>query len=392
MLVRDTARSYGTEKTSPSVRTLDEVKNELDRCKRSIKVLEEGIEDHKTGWADDTEGLDRLERKLESAQSDRTRLEKELRSHPDYYADKYQNYSRLDKAATGILGSTLATVPVIVRTTVDAKKEAEAKMESESYAAALQAEKTAWNKLNDYAASYIGSFDMIDQSELDRLNRNYQQASADRKRIGAQYEQPVDMDSWGMRKMAESSWLKNSATEGMSGTGKTLADTAIDIGQGAALLPLMAGGAGIYTAGVAANAAAEDMYEQTAKGRSANAALSSGAMTAGMEVIGSKFGDIKGADTKITVKAVYNALRSRDIASVQNFGRQLCEKTGFEFTREGALYLMDYLADKAIQNPNEEFTLTAFAQSAILHKISGFAEKSTDSLLKELNKAWKHFD
>lgn len=87
-----------------------------------------------------------------------------------------------------------------------------------------------------------------------------------------------------------------------------------------------------------------------------------------------------------------NALRSRDVASVQNFGRQLCEKTGFEFTRKGALYLMDYLADKAIQNPNEEFTLTAFAQSAILHKISGFAEKSTDSLLKELNKAWKHFD
>ena len=140
------------------------------------------------------------------------------------------------------------------------------------------------------------------KNELDRLSRNYQQASADRKRIGAQYEQPVDMDSWGMRKMAESSWLKTSATEGMSGTGKTLADTAIDIGQGAALLPLMAGGAGIYTAGVAANAAAEDMYEQTAKGRSASAALSSGAMTAGMEVAGSEFGDIKGADTKITVK------------------------------------------------------------------------------------------
>lgn len=392
MLVRDTARSYETTKTTSGARTLDVVKRDLDRCERSIKVLEEGIEDHKTGWADDTEGLDRLERKLESAQSDRTRLEKELRSHPDYYADKYQNYSRLDKAATGILGSTLATVPVIAETAAAANKEVVTRMEAEDYTAALQAEKTAWNKLNDYAASYIGSFDMIDQSELDRLNRNYQQASADRKRIGAQYEQPVDMDSWGMRKMAESSWLKNSATEGMSGAGKTIAETAVNVGQGVSLLPLMAAGAGAYTAGVAANAAAEDMYEQTAKGKSANAALGSGALTAGAEVIGSKFGDIKGADTKITVKAVYNALRSRDIASIQNFGRKLFEKTGFEFTREGALYLMDYLADKAIQNPNEEFTLTAFSQSAISHKISGFAEKSTDSLLKELNKAWKRLD
>lgn len=309
MLVRDTARSYGTEKTSPSVRTLDEVKNELDRCKRSIKVLEEGIEDHKTGWADDTEGLDRLERKLESAQSDRTRLEKELRSHPDYYADKYQNYSRLDKAATGILGSTLATVPVIAETASAANKEVVARMEVEDYAAALQAEKTAWNKLNDYAASYIGSFDMIDQSELDRLNRNYQQASADRKRIGAQYEQPVDMDSWGMRKMAESSWLKNSATEGMSKFGEILADKAIDLGQGAALSTLALLGPEASLAGTAANAAAENMYEQAKNEKSAGNTLLGGMAAASLETAGEKVSEWakkKGKDLYTWLEKAWN--------------------------------------------------------------------------------------
>lgn len=384
MLVRDTARSYGTEKTSPSVRTLDEVKNELDRCKRSIKVLEEGIEDHKTGWADDTEGLDRLERKLESAQSDRTRLEKELRSHPDYYADKYQNYSRLDKAATGILGSTLATVPVIAETASAANKEVVARMEAEDYAAALQAEKTAWNKLNDYAASYIGSFDMIDQSELDRLNRNYQQASADRKRIGTQYEQPVDMDSWGMRKMAESSWLKTSATEGMSGTGKTLADTAIDIGQGAALLPLMAGGAGIYTAGVAANAAAEDMYEQTAKGRSANAALSSGAMTAGVEIVSGKIMDANNPYKVASVKQVYQAIRDGNADVIKVLSKGLIFTTGQDF----ANYAVNYFADKVVREPNAQFDINDFWRMAASSRASQIIENKQQTFWSAVESAW----
>lgn len=209
----------------------------------------------------------------------------------DDYANKYKDVGGVRKAVTGIVGSTIATVPVLVETASDAIKEANRKAKSDAYATALQAEKIAWNKLNDYAASYFGSFDMIDQSELDRLSKEYEQASEYRKSLESQYEQSVDMDSWGMDLMEESAWLKNSATENLNGFWKSVADTAIDVGQDVALAPLLFLGPEAYLAGTAANAAAEKMYEQTTDGKSAGNTLLSGLATAGWEVASEKLSD-----------------------------------------------------------------------------------------------------
>lgn len=91
--------------------------------------------------------------------------------------------------------------------------------------------------------------------------------------------------------MEESAWLKNSATENLSGVWKPIADTAIDVEQGVALSPLLALSPGAYLAGTATNAAAEKMYEQTTDGKTAGDTLLSGLATAGWEVASEKVSD-----------------------------------------------------------------------------------------------------
>ena len=147
MIVRDTARTYPTKKTSSNARPLEDVKSDMEREKQTIDSIRNAIEDHDTGWADDVDDTPvkraSLEQQLKSAEDRYAQFETELENHPDYYADKYADKSGLEKAVTGIVGSTIATVPVIVETTGAALKEAEKKGTAADYTAALRAEKIA---------------------------------------------------------------------------------------------------------------------------------------------------------------------------------------------------------------------------------------------------------
>lgn len=246
---------------------------------------------------------------------------------------------------------------------------------------ALLAEKIAWNKLNNYAADYFGSFDMIDQDELDRLSQEYQDASDYRKKLGEQYEVTVDADSWGMQMMKESAWLKNSATENLSGFGKTAADTAIDIGQNMALSPLLLLGPKAYLAGTVANASAEDMYAQTEKGRSAGDAMASGLLTAGVNVVNEKLSKIENPWNEVSAKTVLKAVKNGDMALTE----ELIRSAGFEVTRESVMYFMNCLADKLSRNPDEQLNLSDFIQNAGANKALGI-------MGKEIDKIWAGLD
>ena len=250
--------------------------------------------------------------------------------------------------------------------------------------------------MNDYASSYFGFYDMIDQDELNRLTQEYQQASDYRKSLEGKYEQPVDMDSWGMNLMEESAWLKNSATENLDGGWKTAADIAIDVGQGVALSPLLLAGSGAYTAGVAANAAAEDMFEQTAAGRTASDALVSGALTAGAEAANWKIAkempkvpilNLK-PDEKVTAKAVIREIKTNGKGFVKN----LMKRAGLEATEETSNYLLDFLVDKVARDPNAEISLNELASYAAKNKISDLSEKGAEKIFDLVEIAWNELD
>lgn len=281
-----------------------------------------------------------------------------------------------------------------------ALKEAEVKGSAEDYTAALRAEEIAKNKMNDYANSFLGSFDMIDQDELDRLTQEYQQVKEYRKSLESKYEEPVDTDSWGMNLMEESAWLKNSATESLNGGWKTAADIAIDVGQGVALSPLLLAGGGAYTAGVAANAAAEDMYEQTAAGKAASKALGSGVLTAGAEAVGAKISDINNkawqdATEKIAagIKWLIKGKRPlTEIAEIIKYNPTLKKnlEVGIrrEAEREAALQLIDHLADELWRAPEDELDWGEPAQSAVENISSRVIEKREEDIAKEIKRFW----
>ena len=284
-------------------------------------------------------------------------------------------------------GSTIATVPVVVETTGAALKEAEKKGSATDYTSALQAEEIARNKMNDYVSSYFGFYDMINPDELSRLEREYQAASDYRKSLETKYEQPVSTDSWGMNLMKESAWLKNSATENLSGGWKTAADVAIDVGQGVALSPLLLAGGGAYTAGVAANAAAEDMYKKTAEGKAASEAFGSGVLTAGVEVASDKISGIKNkalqdAAEDIAAGAKWIIREKRqptEMAEIlkKNSTLQKNLRAGIrrEAKREAALQSIDYLADELWRAPEDELDWGDPAQSVAENISSRVIEK-----------------
>ena len=268
-------------------------------------------------------------------------------------------------------------------------------MSADEYMSALRAEEIARNKMNDYAADYFGSFDMIDQNELDRLCQEYQQASEYRKSLEPKYEEPVtvqpfaeralhdcesDMDSWGMNLMRESAWLKNSATENLDGIWKTGADILVDTGQDLALLPLRGLGPWAYVAGVAANAAAEDMYKQTAAGKKASKALGSGILTAGAETA---MGAL--AEAKIPIK---NLLKKIGMEGEDLLTRGL-ENVGIPATKEMINYIIDYLVDKMGRDPEAKWNGFELLLHALKGGVTGFAGHKSKGLFSEIEKVWE---
>ena len=388
MNVRNGTKIYPASKTSSNIRALEDVEKDLKREKQAVQGLKEAIEDYDTGWADDFEDTPvkraDLEQQLKASEQSYAQLEKELVNYPEYYAEKYKDANGIEKAVTGIVGSTVATVPVVAETTAAALKEAERKGMAADYTAALQAEEIARNKMNDYVSSFFGFYDLIDPDELSRLEQEYQRATDYRKSLEVKYEQPVDMNSWGMNLMRESAWLKNSATENLNGGWKTAADIAIDLGQGVALSPLLLAGGGAYTAGVAANAAAEDMYNQTAKGRTASEALGSGALTAGAEVISGEIMGVTNPYKPASVKQVYYALK--------NGNREVLKKVasglGFEAVREDTDYLLRLVAEQMKNDPEATFDMNELRKAATRNNLGKLSDNNAEEFWKAAKVAW----
>lgn len=194
--------------------------------------------------------------------------------------------------------------------------------------------------------------------------------------------------------------MKNSATENLDGGWKTAADIAIDIGQGVALSPLLLAGGGAYTAGVAANVAAEDMYEKTAAGKAASKALGSGVLTAGVEVASGKISDVKNKALQDATKDIAAGTKwiirekrpPTEIAEIIKYNptlkKNLEQGIRREAEREAALQLIDYLADELWRAPENELDWGDPAQSAAKNISSRVIEKREADIAKEIKRFW----
>ena len=163
---------------------------------------------------------------------------------------------------------------------------------------------------------------------------------------------------------------------------KTGADIVIDVGQGLALSPLLLGGAKTYVAGVAANAAAEDMFEQTVAGKAASRALGSGVLTAGAETAKGAIGN-----AKIPVSAVLQKIGAGGSTAAQ----RALEAAGIPATKEMINYFIDFLEDKVKGNPDAEFSFDELLLHATKGGIEGLVKGKTEGLTEEINRVWNTF-
>ena len=205
---------------------------------------------------------------------------------------------------------------------------------------------------------------------------------------GASHNCESDMDSWGMNLMEEAAWLKNSATEDLNGIWKVGADALIDEAQSAALLPLLLGGPKAYVAGVAANAATEDMFKQTAEGKTASDAFLSGAVTAGKEILAEKITEVDVPDAEVPVKTMIATVKEEGVEGLKS----LAKEAGVAVSEEGLLYLMDYLVDRIKGDPNAMFNPEDFLKKMAGSKVEDFSNRQAEKFFEELERAWKIID
>lgn len=258
---------------------------------------------------------------------------------------KYGDDSRLELGVKSILTSTAAALPVIGETTAQAAKNLATDLGNKDYQKKLSEMRGLSGLLeglgeNDpqYAAK---------KAEYDALLADME---------GMKTKTALNPNSTGMKMMREANQLRTAATEGMSGTGKFLADTAIGIGQNALLLPTAVINPAIPLVAMGAQSGAQKMYEVQEAGGSAGEALARGAVAGGIEAV----------TEKIPLDTLLDVAKTGGKSAIKNVLKQ----AGIEAGEETVSYLANLGADR-FAGDDVQFSGKDLALSALGGAISG---------------------
>lgn len=222
--------NYLNQKKQETQRALSVIKSELTAAKAAEQSAMNKLNEYMLTYSGAldmpgrAEELQALKDAATAATSAREELEKEYNSHSGSFEDQFGEYSGVEKAAMGIIGSPLYAMDVIGQTA---------------------------------------------KSALTGDNS-------------------MDMDTLAMQNYKKAQQLKSSATENLSGAGKFLADTGISIAQNLYGLPMNVIAPGASLAVMGAGAAADKMVDVGDSGGSAKSALVRGAVSGGIEALTEK--------------------------------------------------------------------------------------------------------
>lgn len=253
------------------------------------------------------------------------------------------------KAGLASISYSLAgTVPSLAETAGQAAKNYWTDQRNIPYQTALRDA----GKVNAYAHSRLNTeMDIVTDKQ-----REYEQKYALAESLKT--NTPVDQNLLGQRLMAKSREKRAEATEGLSGAGAFVADTAVSIG---ANLPAI--GIGVFNPAIGlgimgAQAAAQKSSELNARGIAPDEALTRGVTSGAIEVLTEKvpLGTltklVKGTSGKSAIKSVLNQM-------------------GTEATEESVSYVANYIADAAASDPESKFSIKELALSALGGALSG---------------------
>lgn len=180
----------------------------------------------------------------------------------------------------------------------------------------------------------------------------------------------MDDDSLGMKMMRKSNEYRQEATEGMSGPGAFLADTAIGIANSAVTLPTAAINPTLPLAIMGAQSAAQKAYDVSESGGSAAEAFGRGTVAGAIEAI----------TEKIPLDTLLDVVKTGGKSGLRNILKQ----AGVEAGEESISYLVNLAADKIAKDENAQFSAKDLGLSALGGALSGGVFGTTGTVANRL--------
>lgn len=282
------------------------------------------------------------------------------------YAERIQDFgNRMSNVGQSIKHTTVGSIPVAVDTVK--QQYANAQVDKANMPSLIE-KNNLYNKLvaqrgaikrtvkegkykTEADAAKAFGFDTIDVLEV-------KIAEAKKALYDAQDHTPVSKDTFGMQQLTKAAEHRQRAVEGLTGADAFLVNSVADIGNA---VPAMAVGALNPAAGAAVfmgQATGQKAYELNMKGADPGEAIQRGIVS----------GVIEGATERLPLDHLAKIVRG---ATGKSLIVNTLKQSGIEGTEEGISYIANYVADKAANDPDAEFSLKDLAMTAVGGAVSG---------------------
>ena len=241
-----------------------------------------------------------------------------------------------------------ASVPSLVDTSRQVSANAEESRQSEEYRQLEEQEQTlelTLQGMNSTAAD--GSVPADYQAVYDQLQE------VRKRKNELTVNKGVDPNKWSQRMLREAAEAQANAEAGLAPAPRWLTEQGISLAGNA---PVMAAsaipgvGPAVGSLVMGAQAAGQRSFELNEQGKGARESLTRGLTS----------GAIEAATERLPLGQMSKILHSGGVNAVKNILIQM----GEEATEESASYFLNYVADKAAQDPDAKFSLQELAQSA----------------------------
>lgn len=255
---------------------------------------------------------------------------------------------RLGNSMEAVGKRWIASLPSLVDTSRQASANVEESRQNEEYRQLEEQEQTlelALQGMNSTAAD--GSVPADYQAVYDQLQE------VKKRKNELTVNKGVDPNKWSQRMLREANEAQANAEAGLSPAPRWLTEQGISLAgnapvMAASAIPVVGPAVGSIMMG--GQAAGQRSFELNERGIGARESLTRGLTS----------GAIEAATERLPLGQMSKILHSGGVNAVKNILIQM----GEEATEESASYFMNYVADKAAQDPNAKFSLQELAQSA----------------------------
>ena len=255
---------------------------------------------------------------------------------------------RLGNSMEAVGKRWIASLPSLVDTSRQVSANEEESRQSEEYRQLEEQEQTlelTLQGMNSTAAD--GSVPADYQAVYDQL----QEVRKSKNELTV--NKGVDPNKWSQRMLREAAEAQANAEAGLAPAPRWLTEQGISLAgnapvMAASAIPVVGPAVGSIMMG--GQAAGQRSFELNEQGKSARESLTRGLTS----------GAIEAATERLPLGQMSKILHSGGVNAVKNILIQM----GEEATEESASYFMNYVADKAAQDPNAKFSLQELAQSA----------------------------